>query len=105
MDKKIEEFSEELFTDLGLSALPEEQKADIYARLQQHLHKVITMILSKVLSQSELEQLYKALEQENYRYLRKVIKKYPQLSAPLEEKIRQEFDNLKSLINKEQSYA
>lgn len=102
LDKKIEEYGDELFTDLGLTNLPEEQKAEIYARLEDHLHEVIISHLSKILEKRTLRTIQNVLDQEDYRYLSKILKKYPQHAAALEEKVKQEFDNLKLIIGEEQ---
>lgn len=105
LGRKIDEFSDELFVDLGLVSLPEEKKAEIYARLQDHLHSVILGSLAKVLSQIQLSEIQAAVDQEDYRRLNKLLKKYPQHLAGLEAKVQQEFDKLKLTIAKEQKNA
>ena len=105
LDKKIDEYSDELFLDLGLVSLPEEQKADIYARLQDHLHRVILQTLSKVLSAAEIERIKTTLEQEDYKSLSKIFKKYPQFLKELGSKVQEEFDRLKVIIREEQKHA
>lgn len=101
LDKKIDEYSEELFVDLGLVTLPEERKADIYARLQENLHRVIIKTLGPSLGEAELSKIHEALEQEDYRGLGKILKRYPQYQNALEEKIEQEYQNLKLTIGEE----
>ncbi len=106
LDKKIDEYSEQLFADLGLTNLPEEGKADIYARVQEHLHKSIQETLKSVLrSPHELVRIGAALEQENYKELSRILKKYPQYKTKLEEEVEKEFQNLKAIITEEQKYA
>lgn len=105
LDKKLDEYSEELFVDLGLTGLPEEQKADIYARLEERLHHVILNTLTPALSGAEVSKLKLALEQEDYRGLSKILKKHPQFKTELEEKIQKEFDQLKLTLAEEQKHA
>ncbi len=105
LDKKIDEYSEQLFVDLGLTNLPEDQKADIYARVQEHLHKSIQETLRPVLNDARMGLVNAALEQENYKELRRILKKYPQYKTKLEEEVEKEFQNLKSIIAEEQKHA
>ncbi len=105
LDKKLDEYSEELFVDLGLTALPEEEKADIYARLEERLHHVILNTLTPTLSSAEFAKINLALEQEDYRGLSKILKKHPQFKVLLEEKIQKEFDQLKLTVAQEQKHA
>lgn len=105
LDKKIDEFGDELFVDLGLTALPEERRAEIYARLEDHLHQVIIAHLSKILDKRTLRAIENALEQEDYRQLKRILKKYPQHASALEDKVNLEFDRLKLTIAKEQKNA
>ena len=105
LGKKIEEYGDELFLDIGLANLPEEQKAEIYARLEDHLHEVIVSHFSKLLEKRALRAIRNALDQEDYRLLGKILKKYPQHAAALEAKVKQEFDSLKLIIAEEQKNA
>lgn len=100
--KKMDEYSDELFLDLGLITSPEEQKADIYARLQDHLHSVVLASFKKVLNRKEMTKLRTALEQEDYRRLNEILKLHPKQQAELEQKIQSEYDRLKLIISKEQ---
>lgn len=102
LDKRIDEYSEELFADLGLVTLPEEKKAEIYARVQEHLHRLILEILTRLLNQREIAKTEEALEQENYHALGKILKRHPKFKNELEQKINQELANLKLTITKEQ---
>lgn len=102
LDKKIEDYSEELFADLGPVALPEEKKADLYARVQEHLHRVIVEVLTGRLAEGEMARAHSALEHEDYRALSRILKRYPQYKDQLEEKIAAEFKNLKLTIAEEQ---
>lgn len=105
LDKQIDEYSEELFADLGLAILPEEQKADLYARVQEHLHAVIIELLRPMVRPDELTSLHAALEQEDYRVLGRTLKRYSQLKKPLEDKIEAEFQKLKLTIAEELKHA
>lgn len=105
LDKKIEEYSEELFADLGLMALPEEKKADIYARLQEHFHKAILNAAVGKLSDKDLKTTQTALEQEDYAVLAECLRKYTGLQTELEDKIEQEYNALKLIIAEEQKNA
>ncbi len=105
LNKEIDEYSEELFSDLGPMALPEETKADLYARLEEHLHKALLTVLTPVLHGQEIRRIHEALEQEDYKMLNKILKKYPQYKNQLEGKIEQEFKNLKAVIAEEQKNA
>jgi|SRR3989338_7381526 len=104
-DKKIEEYSEELFVDLGLSALSEEKKADIYARLQEHFHKTILNTVAGKVKSGDLEKIQKALDQEDYEALADILRKYAQFQNALDEKIEQEYNGLKLIIAEEQKNA
>lgn len=105
LDKKIDEYSEELFTDLGLTALPEEAKADIYARVQEHLHRVIIDTLSPLVRPADAGRIKSVLDHEDYHALDRVLKRYPQFKDEVETKIDQEFTNLKQIITEEQQHA
>lgn len=105
LDKKIDEYSEELFTDLGLTALPEEAKADIYARVQDHLHRVIIDTLSPLVRPADAGRIKIALGHEDYRALDIVVRRYPQFKDEVQTKIDQKFVNLKQIIAEEQQHA
>ena len=105
LDKKIDEYSEELFSDLGLTGLPEEAKADIYARVQEHLHRVIVDTLSPLVGPSDAGRIKSALDHEDYHALDAVATRYPQFRDELQAKIDQEFANLKQTISEEQKHA
>ena len=94
-----------MFVDLGLTSLPEEQKAEIFARVQDHIRKVIMEVFAKVLSQKESARMKQALEQENYHGVGRILKKYGQFKNELEDKIDKEFDQLKQTITEEQKHA
>jgi len=104
-EKKIDASTEELFLDLGLSGLPEEKKAEIFARVQDHIHKVILEVFGKALKSRELARIKQALEQENYHGVSRILKKHGQLKNDLEDKIDKEFDQLKQTITEEQKHA
>ncbi len=105
LGKEIDEYSEELFADLGPVPLPEEKKADIYARLKEHLHRVIANTFAPVLKAGEFNRIREALEQEDYRALARILKRYPQFISALESRVESEFKNLKLTIAKEQKNA
>lgn len=105
LDKKIEEYSEELFVDLGLSALPEEKKADIYARLQERFHKTILNTVTGKVKDGDLKKIQTALDQEDYEALAGILKKYAQFQSALDERIEQEYNSLKLIIAEEQKNA
>ncbi|MDP3993560.1 MAG: hypothetical protein U1C57_02605 [Candidatus Doudnabacteria bacterium] len=104
-EKKIDGYTEEVFLDLGLSSLPEEKKAEIFARVQDHIHKVILDVFEKVLSLKESAKIKQALEQENYHGVSKILKKHGQFKNQLEDKIDKEFNQLKQTITEEQKHA
>lgn len=105
LDKKIDQYSDELYEDLGGIDLPEEKKAEIYARLQDHLHAVILETLKKVLGSRQMEEIEKLLEQENYVRLAEILKGYRQYTSELEQKVQEEFDKLKVTLLEEQKHA
>ena len=105
LDKKIDQYSDELYVDLGLIDLPEDKKAEIYARLQDHLHRVILDTLSKVLHTKRIKEIEALMEQEDYGKLAKVLRKYPQHAEQLEQKVQDEFDKLRVTILEEQQHA
>jgi hypothetical protein len=100
--KKINDYSEELFADLGMSILPEEKKADIYARVQEHIHEVILDCLSEALDTAELYRIKQAMDVENYVLLKKALDRHPDIKDSLEEKIDAEFNKLKLTVAEEQ---
>ena len=103
LEQKIEDYSGELFVDLGVSSLSEEQKADLYARVQEHFHKVMIDLFSPVLNSAQLHQLVESLDQEDYEFLKNVLQKHPEISANLEDRIEREFSRLKLTITQEQA--
>lgn len=102
--KKITEYSDELFTDLGMEAFPEEEKAEIYARVQEHIHQVITDSLRPVVETSLLQKARRALEEENYIAVDKILEKHPKVKTHLEETIDSEFHKFKSMVIEEQKH-
>lgn len=105
LGKKIDEYSEEVFVDLGLTALPEERKAEIFARLQDHLHQAILKELNPLIRSSDLANISAALEEENYQTVDRILKRYPLYKQRLESKIEREFQKLKSILGEEQLHA
>lgn len=105
LDRKINDYSEELFLDLGLVSLSEEKKADIYARVKDHLHQFLLSNLGSVFSPAEVESIHAALEQEDYEALDLVLKTQENFKRDLEQEIDQEFKTLKLTIVEEQRNA
>ena len=105
LEQKIEDYSEELFVDLGLATLTEETKADLFARVQNHLHQVIVEFLRPRLAAGEIAKINQALNEEDYHSLDMVLKEYPQYKDALETKIDEEFLKLKLTISEEQKNA
>ncbi|OGE76935.1 MAG: hypothetical protein A3C85_01345 [Candidatus Doudnabacteria bacterium RIFCSPHIGHO2_02_FULL_48_21] len=105
LEQKIEDYSEELFIDLGLATLTEETKADLFARVQNHLHQVIAEIVKQYLPAPDVTKINQALSEEDYRALDVVLKNYPQYKEQLETKIDEEFAKLKQTISEEQTNA
>lgn len=104
LEKKIDEYSAELFADLGLVTLSEDSKADLYARLEDHLHQVILDVLRPLLESAAIAKIKQALDQEDYHALDEVLKGYPQYKSQLETKIDEEFKKLKLTIAEEQTH-
>ena len=105
LDKKIDEYSESLFTDLGLATLSEDEKADIYARVQDHLHSLMFQTLSPVIPVKDMNALRQRVIEEDYRKLENVLARYPDVKEELEEKIEEEYNNLKSIISEEHEHG
>jgi|SRR3990167_9979769 len=105
LNEKIDEYSEGLFVDLGLSDLPEDRKAEIYARVQDHLHQVMFSMLAPHIGPAEISDLRLAVEAEDYDKLEKILNRHPQYRAELETTMEQEFNNLKNVIAEEQKNA
>lgn len=105
LGKEIDEYSEELFADLGPVPLPEEKKADIYARLKERLHRVIANTFEPVLKAEEFNRIHQALDQEDYRSLARILKRYSQFISALKGRVESEFKNLKLTIAEEQKNA
>ena len=102
LEQKIEDYSRELFVDLGVSNLSEDQKADLYARVQEHFHKVMVEAFSRILNPKELDRLIESLDQEDYEFLKNILQRHPEITPNVEDKIEQEFGRLKMAITKEQ---
>lgn len=105
LGEKIDQYSDELFADLGLATLSEEEKADIFARLEEHLHKVILEMIASVATAHELAKIEQALDGENYREVGRLLEQFKELKNKLEQKIEQEFQILKLTIAEEQKHA
>lgn len=105
LGQKIEDYSEELFNDLGVATLSEDDKADLYARVQEHLHQVIVKILHPLLPPAEIAKIKQSLGQEDYHALNRILANYPQYKDTLETKIDEEFKKLKLTIAEEQKNA
>lgn len=105
LSKKIEEFTDELFADLGLTAEAEEKKADLFARIEDQFHRAILDTLRPRMSRGELAAVELALTQESYNDLENLLKKYPQFFEVLENKIQTKLDQLKLTIAQEQKDA
>ena len=104
-EKKIEDFSEDIFGDLGSAMLTEDDKADVYARVQDRLHRVILFELQPLLSGAEMGSIRSAIEQEDYYALDAILEKYPEYKNTLETKIDEDLQGLKSTITEEQRNA
>lgn len=105
LGQKIEEYAEALHADLGLVHLPDEQKADLFARLEEHLHEIIVRAVSPVLSHKENTRIHQALEQENYETVGKILKHHPELGEKIEKEMTRGFNELKLTIAEEQKNA
>ena len=105
LEKKIDDYSAELFADLGLAALPEDSKADLYARFEDRLHRVIMLFLKPILDPTAMSQIKQAVENEDYHALNQVLGKFPQYKSDLEAKIDEEFKKLKLTITEEKKDA
>jgi len=105
LEQKIEDYSEELFNDLGVATLTEDDKADLYARVQEHLHKVIVEILRPFLPAGEIAKIKQSVDQEDYHALDQVLSAHPQYKDTMEAKIDEEFEKLKLTIAEEQRNA
>ena len=101
LDKKVDEYSESLFTDLGLSNLQEEEKADIYARVQEHIHSIMFETLTPIISAKAIASIREDIAEENYRNLEEVLHRYPKAREHLEKRIQTGYNNLKNIISEE----
>ena len=105
LEKKIEDFSEDIFSSLGLASLPEDAKADIYARAQERLHRVILAELAPLVPSASMSSIRQAIEQEDYHALDSLLQQYPQYRETLETKIDDDLAGLKLTITEEQKNA
>ena len=101
--QKVEEFTEELFVDLGLAALPEEKKADIFARVEEHFRQAIIGSLRELTPRADVSRLERALSEERTEALDRLLSKYPQHRQAVENKIEEELQKLKLIIAEEQN--
>jgi len=104
LEEKIEEYADGLFEDLGFSDLPEERKAEIFARVEERLHKVIVDELSADLDSSKMEILKKALSQQDYKIASGILDMTEKKDI-LKRRIERELNQLKKVIEKEQRYV
>ena len=104
LEEKIEEYADGLFEDLGFTDLPEERKAEIFARVEEHLHNVIVDELSRDLDAVKMEVLKKALSQQDYKVASGVLD-MAEKKVVLENRIERELNQLKAVIKREQRYA
>ncbi len=102
LEKRIDDYSAELFADLGLASLSEEGKADLYARLEDHLHRVIISVLRPLVDDGKIAKLKQALDHEDYHPAGEILRAHPQYKNDLESKIEEEFNRLKLTIAEEQ---
>lgn len=102
LDQKISGYSEELFLDLGLTRASEDEKADMYARIQDHMHEFIMKNLVHVFSTDDIEQINMSLEQEDYETLAHILDTKPVFKQSLEVRLDEEFASLKNIITEEQ---
>ncbi|MBI4050033.1 MAG: hypothetical protein HY398_01130 [Candidatus Doudnabacteria bacterium] len=103
--QKIEELSETLHADLGLAHLSDEEKADLFARLQEHLHEIMFNAVRGALSHKENQRLRAALEQENYDVVGRILKHHRELEKKIEEEMERGASELKLTITEEQKNA
>ena len=105
LEKKIDELSDSLFLELNLKPTTEESKAEIFAHIQDALHKVIFDTYEAVLKSEEKQLVKRCLEGENYNALEDVFRKYPKLEEELEQKLPLVLGQLKEIFVKEQENA
>ena len=105
LGQRISEYTEELYSDLGLSDLPEEKKADLFARIEEHFHQTILGTLRNLITASHLAAIKTALVEENYEKVGNIVGRYPKLKTLLENKIEEESAKLKLIITEEQKDA
>ena len=104
-NKRIEEFSEELYADLSPVPLPEEVKADIYARIEERLHQVIMDIVSPKLGSVGSSAIKDALDHEDYPRLSDMLSRHDKLTQEVQHRIEEELKNSKVTISQEQQHA
>ena len=105
LNKRIEEFSEELYVDLSPVSLPEEVKADIYARIEERLHQVIMDMVSPKLGPQGSGAIKDALDHEDYPGLADLLARHDKLTKEVQDRIEEELKNLKATISQEQQHA
>jgi len=101
---KIEEYVDELFDDLGPTELPEDKKADIFARVEERLHKLILNRAGPGLPRDKAGALASALQQQDYAAADKLLKLASNDTNSLNRAIDQEMKEFKQIIEKEQKY-
>ena len=105
LGEKIEDYVDELFSDLGLVDLPEEQKAQVFARVEERLHQVVMEKVKADLPTGQFEVLKKALEQQDYKVAAGILDLSPEKKTVLEKSVEHELNNLRGVIAKERRYA
>ena len=105
LTEKIEKYTDGLFEDLGPTELSEERKADIFARVEERLQKVIISEAQRELPLKQRDILNKALEQQDYVVVSGMLNLSEERKARLENKIEHELNQLRSVIRKEQRYV
>lgn len=102
--EKIDNYTDELYADLGLVEMTDEQKAHVFARVEEHLYQAISSGLSYVESKDKKE-LQVALEQQNYSAAMEVVARYPASAHLVEKAVDRELKKIKFLIIEEQNNA
>lgn len=102
LGEKIDKYADELFTDLGLVDLPEDQRADIFARIEERFEQVVISEISDIISISDRAELKQAFDEQDYEAVERVLNRYPQRLSRLEHKVDLELNRLKDLIAAEQ---
>jgi len=103
--EKIENYIDELYFDLRVAGMPDDRQADLFARVQENFFRVFLEVIKKSANSSDLKRVRRALEQEDFPVIDKILSEHPSALTRLEKRVDSELEKLKMTIIREQENA